>query len=98
MGGGDEGGRTPYLNAASVALYQLSYVPRSWKRLDEQKSLSGFKRSDLISNFLVSLVTGRRSDNALKVGVPKGSRTPVAAVKGRSPRPLDDGDQQPNMI
>ena len=25
--GGDEGGRTPYLNAASVALYQLSYVP-----------------------------------------------------------------------
>ena len=25
-------------------------------------------------------------------GVPKGSRTPVAAVKGRSPRPLDDGD------
>ena len=40
------------------------------------------------------LVTGRRSDNALKFGVPKGSRTPVAAVKGRSPRPLDDGDQQ----
>ena len=37
--GGDEGGRTPYLNAASVALYQLSYVPRSWKRQDEQKSL-----------------------------------------------------------
>ena len=25
-------------------------------------------------------------------GVPKGVRTPVAAVKGRSPRPLDDGD------
>ena len=25
--GGDEGGRTPYLNAASVALYQLSYAP-----------------------------------------------------------------------
>jgi hypothetical protein len=48
---GDEGGRTPYLNAASVALYQLSYVPRSWKRQDEQKSLSGFKRSDLIQIF-----------------------------------------------
>ena len=46
----------------------------------------------------MSLVTVSRSDNALKVGVPKGSRTPVAAVKGRSPRPLDDGDQQPNMI
>ena len=27
-----------------------------------------------------------------KDGVPKGSRTPVAAVKGRCPRPLDDGD------
>lgn len=25
-------------------------------------------------------------------GVPKGSRTPVVAVKGRCPRPLDDGD------
>ncbi len=24
--------------------------------------------------------------------VPKGIRTPVAAVKGRCPRPLDDGD------
>ena len=25
-------------------------------------------------------------------GVPKGIRTPVVAVKGRCPRPLDDGD------
>ncbi len=25
-------------------------------------------------------------------GVPKGVRTPVAAVKGQCPRPLDDGD------
>ena len=25
-------------------------------------------------------------------GVPTGIRTPVAAVKGRCPRPLDDGD------
>ena len=25
-------------------------------------------------------------------GVPKGIRTPVTAVKGRCPRPLDDGD------
>ena len=28
-----------------------------------------------------------------KCGVPTGIRTPVAAVKGRCPRPLDDGDQ-----
>jgi hypothetical protein len=27
-----------------------------------------------------------------KFGISKGTRTPVAAVKGRSPRPLDDGD------
>ena len=26
------------------------------------------------------------------VGVPTGIRTPVTAVKGRCPRPLDDGD------
>lgn len=26
------------------------------------------------------------------IGVPKGIRTPVTAVKGRCPRPLDDGD------
>ena len=25
-------------------------------------------------------------------GVPKGIRTPVTAVRGRCPRPLDDGD------
>ena len=31
--------------------------------------------------------------NRLKLlGVPTGSRTPVAGVKGRCPRPLDDGD------
>ena len=26
------------------------------------------------------------------IGVPKGIRTPVTAVKGQCPRPLDDGD------
>ena len=28
-----------------------------------------------------------------RAGVPRGSRTPVAAVKGRCPGPLDDGDE-----
>ena len=40
--GGDEGGRTPYLNAASVALYQLSYAPNQGKRLQKQKYISAF--------------------------------------------------------
>ena len=30
--------------------------------------------------------------NGSKYGVPTGIRTPVAAVRGRCPRPLDDGD------
>ena len=30
--------------------------------------------------------------NIFNNGVPKGIRTPVAAVKGRCPRPLDDRD------
>ena len=40
----------------------------------------------------------RKKDNkatkqrSKKIGVPKGIRTPVAAVKGQCPRPLDDGD------
>ena len=32
-------------------------------------------------------------DRFYSIGVPRGSRTPVAAVKGRCPRPLDDGDE-----
>src|SRR5271154_4666910 len=31
------------------------------------------------------------------IGVPKGIRTPVTAVKGRCPRPLDDGDKGRKM-
>ena len=28
----------------------------------------------------------------MPIGIPEGIRTPVTAVKGRGPRPLDDGD------
>jgi hypothetical protein len=35
---------------------------------------------------------GRTKRPFLVIGVPRGSRTPVTAVKGRCPRPLDDGD------
>ena len=34
----------------------------------------------------------RFSGQGTMIGVPTGIRTPVAAVKGRCPRPLDDGD------
>jgi hypothetical protein len=44
-----------------------------------------------------ALMTNKKKAAALlqrlSVGVPKGSRTPVVAVKGRCPRPLDDGDK-----
>src|SRR5215469_8814622 len=33
--------------------------------------------------------------NLIEIGVPKGIRTPVTAVKGRCPGPLDDGDADP---
>jgi hypothetical protein len=46
-------------------------------------------------------VTGRYSNqlnyhSAENLGVPTGIRTPVTAVKGRCPRPLDDGDPDKN--
>ncbi len=34
-----------------------------------------------------------------RIGVPKGIRTPVTAVKGQCPRPLDDGDtKNPHQV
>ncbi len=33
-----------------------------------------------------------RLNHLVDFGVPTGIRTPVASVKGRCPRPLDDGD------
>ena len=50
--GGDEGGRTPYLNAASVALYQLSYVPKICKRQGERNLFPDFDK--LIKSFFVA--------------------------------------------
>src|SRR5437773_926355 len=36
-------------------------------------------------------------NSPVRVGVPNGIRTRVAAVKGRCPRPLDDGDVRLRM-
>ncbi len=37
------------------------------------------------------------ADTGCEVGVPRGIRTPVTAVKGRCPRPLDDGDARRSL-
>ena len=39
----------------------------------------------------------RKIEKSSLIGVPNGSRTRVAAVKGRCPWPLDDGDIKLNM-
>src|SRR5205807_4799261 len=39
-----------------------------------------------------SAIRTRTGSEPRVVGVPTGIRTPVTAVKGRCPRPLDDGD------
>ena len=44
-----------------------------------------------------AFATNGRSVAKLDDGVPKGIRTPVTAVKGRCPRPLDDGDAESKL-
>ena len=48
------------------------------------------RRDDLSNKKGARLVAGP----LLVTGVPRGIRTPVTAVKGRCPRPLDDGDRK----
>ena len=97
MGGGDEGDRTPYLNAASVALYQMSYVPICCNLAVQEIPADKFQfKNSALKDFYQGLE--ERCEKFFSDGVPKGSRTPVAAVKGRSPRPLDDGDKQPPIL
>ena len=88
--GGDEGDRTPYLNAASVALYQMSYVPNCGNFVVQGFPADNFQfKNSVLGKSYQGLEAWLEK---FSDGVPKGSRTPVAAVKGRSPRPLDDGD------
>ena len=48
--------------------------------------------------FCYRIIAGIFKYRNLKIGVPKGIRTPVAAVKGQCPRPLDDGDNLEGVI
>lgn len=49
-----------------------------------------YLKHDLLKSSL--RYSGDNVFHSLSDGVPKGIRTPVTAVKGRCPRPLDDGD------
>ena len=46
-------------------------------------------------SFEILLIT---SFTSLSYGVPKGIRTPVTAVKGQCPGPLDDGDSGSTLL
>ena len=41
----------------------------------------------------IQILDYRLAENRRIPGVPTGIRTPVTAVRGRCPRPLDDGDR-----
>ena len=98
--GGSDGRRSRDLTIFSRALYQLSY--RAWLR--KRPLLE--RRSRIASATLTGLepatsaVTGRHANQLryraklMKLCVmrdPNGIRTRAAAVKGRCPRPLNDG-------
>ena len=46
-----------------------------------------------IVGFGAILIVGVAAETIDFIGVPRGIRTPVTAVKGRCPGPLDDGDR-----
>jgi hypothetical protein len=57
------------------------------------KKFSSYKKYFIFCMlFCYRIIAGIFKYRNLKIGVPKGIRTPVAAVKGQCPRPLDDGD------
>ena len=47
--------------------------------------------TELTAHFIITVILKITRESFIS-GVPKGIRTPVTAVKGRCPRPLDDRD------
>ena len=62
-------------------------IPRLAVKLFRNENLSTIRTA---KNRL--LIRGLEDETGLVTGVPYGSRTRVAAVKGRCPRPLDERD------
>ena len=65
-----------------------------WVAYGHAKTLLAFlsNRGVLIKSFRKAIKKALLYEQGFFNGVPKGIRTPVTAVKGRCPRPLDDGD------
>ena len=86
------GARVPFPDAEPCFATRVGTAPSMHRRRFE--ILARGRRNAGAS----SAATGRANSRVAKrtggeVGVPRGSRTPVAAVKGRCPGPLDDGDE-----
>src|SRR5204863_4501455 len=67
------------------------------------QALQGFGHGDMSSKKEGGFRSPRGEKNAharwaFRFGVPTGIRTPVIAVKGRCPRPLDDGDKAECLV
>ena len=96
--GGSDGRRSRDLTIFSRALYQLSYRANRPDPSGEKPNLATLTGLEPAT----SAVTGRRA-NQLRYRAklwnfvfrdPNGIRTRVNAVKGRRPRPLNDGAMQ----
>ena len=85
------GGRVPFPDAEPGSATRAGTTPSMHRRRFEK--LPRGRRNACAPRVATSRANSRASKRAGgKNGVPRGSRTPVAAVKGRCPGPLDDGD------
>ena len=85
VGSDTPGGPTSPGRRASGYRRGLFWRPRRILRQLSRADSMAANRSDFLQPVA-------RGDVGFKFGVPTGIRTPVTAVKGRCPRPLDDGD------